>query len=329
MAVWWITVRPVAPDAVAAATAWQALAGLLRRLGAEAWWERAFVGGVAPGRQARSSADLPGDPAWVVVATGAEALVGIQVVAVMQGRVRRELDGRMRLVAVGARRWGMLHGLCVCRTGDADEDFARGFGALEADLAGTGLAGAGILRTWWWVGDILGCYGALNRQRARWLAGRHGGLDEAPVSTAVGVADNGARCRLDCLVCDRPVERRWSRTATQGSAFGYGSSFVRLSRTLLPGGPAVLVSGTAAIASDGRSQRVGDPAAQTALARRHAMTAMRSGAGSWRQGLQGAFYHASPEALHAWRSRSREPWMLEVPAIICREDLSCEIEVAG
>jgi enamine deaminase RidA (YjgF/YER057c/UK114 family) len=148
----------------------------------------------------------------------------------------------------------------------------RAIARAEHLLRQNGIAYRDVIRTWFYLADILEWYDAFNRERsARYadygllLATGDGGL--LPASTGVGGrADGGAAVVLDLLAAAGPkrqhVHTHRLTNPGQREAIHYGSAFARGVLVREPDAAVIQISGTAAIDQAGRSIRPGDVRAQ-------------------------------------------------------------------
>jgi enamine deaminase RidA (YjgF/YER057c/UK114 family) len=130
-----------------------------------------------------------------------------------------------------------------------------------------------VVRTWFYLSDILAWYPEFNRARTSIyekfgiLPGQDYGRLMLPASTGIrGDVPDGAACTLDLLAVVGPPESRPQvrqlRSPAQPEALSYGSAFSR--GALIPQSDLAMiqVSGTAAIDEQGRSLYPGDIRAQ-------------------------------------------------------------------
>ncbi len=127
---------------------------------------------------------------------------------------------------------------------------------LEALLARAGFTFDQVLRTWFFLDDILSWYGEFNRVRTRFYSER-GLLGRAPASTAVGVANEQRGALKAHLLAFRPkvdqAKVLVGDSPLQGAAFDYGSAFSRAMCLRWPEGKRLYVSGTASIDANGNT----------------------------------------------------------------------------
>jgi enamine deaminase RidA (YjgF/YER057c/UK114 family) len=130
-----------------------------------------------------------------------------------------------------------------------------------------------VVRTWFYLADILAWYPEFNRSRTAVydqfgiLPGQDNGHLRLPASTGInGAVATGAAGALDLFavvgpVASRPPVRQLSNPDQQ-DAFHYGSAFSRGALLRQPDINLIQVSGTAAINKQGRSLHPGDVRAQ-------------------------------------------------------------------
>lgn len=139
------------------------------------------------------------------------------------------------------------------------------FDNLETLLARFGFSFEDVIRTWFFLDDILSIYDTFNRVRTAFLRNR-GLLGRSPASTAVG-APNRRGCVIEGhLIAFHPAERtarfEAASSPAQSSAFDYGSAFSRALSIVGASRRRLYVSGTASIDHDGNTVHRGSMAAQ-------------------------------------------------------------------
>jgi enamine deaminase RidA (YjgF/YER057c/UK114 family) len=180
------------------------------------------------------------------------------------------------VAALGGLTWGFVGGL---ETGAEDGPHAgicRLLGLAQRELQHSGLQFRQVVRTWYYVGDILGPaadgtrYHEANRARNEFYPGKWPDLRQTPASTGIGM--KGRDVAFEGLaVADNPDARRvvWIDNPLQTPPCDYAPpgdqkaspSFSRAAAVMLPACTVVFVSGTASIrasdvvaAGDARSQ---------------------------------------------------------------------------
>jgi enamine deaminase RidA (YjgF/YER057c/UK114 family) len=140
-------------------------------------------------------------------------------------------------------------------------------------LENQGASYCDVIRTWFYLADILGWYPEFNRARTAIygrfgiLPGQGNGRLKLPASTGIrGELPTGAAGALDLLAIvgppeSRPLVKQLSNPGQQ-DAFQYGSAFSRGALIRHPDISLLQVSGTAAIDEQGQSLYAGDVRAQ-------------------------------------------------------------------
>ncbi len=204
---------------------------------------------------------------------------------------------------------------------------------MEATLRCLGLSFHNVVRTWFFLDDILDWYEAFNRVRTQFFAERQL-LGRMPASTAVGPAVEGGPGLLAGLLAVGPE----SELATvypvpspkQGSAFDYGSSFSRAMEVSWPRGKRLYVSGTASIDAVGRTLHPGNLPAQIDETFRVVGDLLASRGLCFGDVTQATCYVAQNDDGSLAKAVGCVPQGLAtLEASICREDLKFEIELVA
>jgi len=204
---------------------------------------------------------------------------------------------------------------------------------MGAALSRAGFGFGHVVRTWYFLRDILGWYEVFNGALTRYF-GDWGLLRRLPASTAVGMSTgedsvivSGALAFLPIAddVVAGPVA-----SPEQGSALDYGSSFSRAFEIAGPGERRLLVSGTASIDQAGRSLHGGATGMQVEETLRVVRELLRSRGLDMPDVTRATCYLSCPEEVGAARavagrfSLPRASW---VHATICRPELRFEVEL--
>lgn len=209
------------------------------------------------------------------------------------------------------------------------------FKTLERALAGAGMAMPDIVRTWFYIDDILSWYGGFNAVRSEFFKKRHMAGRSAPASTGVE-GENPARAALVVsALAVRPKARgaavRALPSPLQGPAPAYGSLFSRAAEISTPAYRSLFISGTASIEAGGKTIHAGDTDAQIAFTMK-VVEALLSSRGMDRSDVTRAIaYFRNAGDIPAYEryceragSPALRPLMLQ--SVICRDDLLFEIE---
>jgi enamine deaminase RidA (YjgF/YER057c/UK114 family) len=199
-----------------------------------------------------------------------------------------------------------------------------------------------VVRTWFYLSDILAWYPEFNRSRTAVygqfgiLPGQENGRLRLPASTGIsGVAPTGAAGALDLLAVVgspefRPPVRQLSNPGQQ-DAFRYGSAFSRGALILQPDFSMIQVSGTAAIDGQGQSLYPEDARAQIDCTF-DKIAALISQEGATLADIAAAcVFVKRPEDAMVYQERAAAWGLSNLPAVImvadvCRGDLLFEID---
>jgi enamine deaminase RidA (YjgF/YER057c/UK114 family) len=344
-----LTIRPAVGSAgpVDYAGLYRALARLLREERASLFAERLLVpeGETAPIATIRSEAlgDLDdGVPPTIIESPSLVGRgVGLQVQA-LRGEVdlepvRENGEPVGRLATAGARRWLRLAALTAAPTASAPEQATEVYARAARILRGQHMRMNCVARTWVWMRDILDWYDEFNAARNAFfqtegLLNSQAEVHFMPASTGIGAAPaNGLACGLEVLaISDGDISISASHAAgEQCSAFCYGSAFARAVTAPSPAGSTLLVSGTAAIDTDGVSEHPGDIEAQIDATLQHIRALIEEAGWREEQVRTATVYCKTTEVadLFAVRCGTLDWPRVELLADVCRPELLFEAEV--
>ena len=268
---------------------------------------------------------------------------GVQVHAVSDRREPAPLRlGEMvcgRTLTRKGYKYITVSGLSAPDAGDASAQARSTFEKAEFALERAGANMLSVARTWVWLGDILAWYGDFNRVRTRFFTER-GLLDgrpesaRPPASTGIGVSLAGRpHCGLDLIAIlgGRDLMRHYNASGNQRSPYEYGSAFSRATRAITPAGQTVYVSGTASIDASGKTQHIGNAAAQIKQTIANVCAVFRCMDCTDADVVQAIAYSKTRpiESLFLARSGTLAWPCVSVIADICREELLFEIEVTA
>jgi enamine deaminase RidA (YjgF/YER057c/UK114 family) len=216
------------------------------------------------------------------------------------------------------------------------EQGRRAFERMEKALELADMTFRNVVRTWFWIDDILGWYGDFNKVRTTFYE-KHGVFDHfPPASTGIG-AHNAAGTALSAeLIAMEPKRDNVTAFAVdsplQCPAPSYGSSFSRAAEISTPGYSHLFVSGTASIAANGETIHQGDVEAQIARSMEVVGAILHSRGMEWADVTRSIAYFRSGECAPAFDAYRRQNGLQDMPAIvlesvICRDELLFEIEV--
>ena len=199
-----------------------------------------------------------------------------------------------------------------------------------------------VVRTWFYLDDILSWYADFNRARTEIY--REFGLlspdgepgRKLPASTGIqGTIPSGAACALDLLAVipaeNSPPHIRQLSSPGQPEALIYGSAFSRGTLMAEPEATLVQVSGTAAIDEHGQSLHANDLRAQIDCTFEKIGTLLGQVGGSLAGVTAVSVYVKYPEHAQVYRERAIARGLRDIPAVVmvadvCRSELLFEMD---
>jgi enamine deaminase RidA (YjgF/YER057c/UK114 family) len=291
-------------------------------------------------RQALDDPELP--VAWVEGAgCGDNAIAGIQTHAIAGARVRT-LSGNGRPLA---RTWEdalathcVVNSILPTRSSATPPEQAREvFEKLQTGLAAAGMTMKDIVRTWFYLDDLLSWYGDFNRVRNDVFARNELRPSSLPASTGVGGRNPMGAALAAAAWAVRPhasaaTVLHFAPSPEQCPASSYGSAFSRAVEIGCAGFRRLLVSGTASIARDGKTEHIGDARAQIERSMQVVAAILESRRMTFADtAFATAFFkHPADAPLFAdWLARHGQQATPVVCACcdICRDNLLFEIEL--
>jgi enamine deaminase RidA (YjgF/YER057c/UK114 family) len=235
--------------------------------------------------------------------------------------------------------WITLLGLSAPDGGKGADQARLNFEAAASILREAKTDMRSVVRTWLWLGNILGWYGDFNRVRNTFfheqgLLNCHPSKVHLPASTGIGVKPAGSGlCSLDLVAAVGPegLTDYLASAGNQQSAYQYGSAFSRAATTTMPAGRTVFVSGTASIDVAGKTTHVGDSAGQIRATVDNVRAVLADGKCGDAEVVHALAYCKTPEVEKVWRKMAADvPWpCITMLADVCRDDLLFEIEATG
>ena len=199
-----------------------------------------------------------------------------------------------------------------------------------------------VVRTWFYLEDILTWYPAFNQTRTAvykelgMLPGQGNGRPKLPASTGIqGVSPSGAACTMDLLAVvgppdSRPLVRQLNSPA-QPEPLTYGSAFSRGVLIKQPDVSLIQVSGTAAIDEKGVSLYPGDVRAQIDCTFEKIAALIGPEGATLADIISACVFVKRPEDALAYHERALALGLENLPAVImvadvCRPELLFEID---
>ncbi len=207
---------------------------------------------------------------------------------------------------------------------------------IEFALRKAGMDFSHLVRTWFYLDDLLAWYDEFNEARTEFFQAR-GVFDRlVPASTGIGARNpTGAALAAGALAI-RPrhgrVHVQEVPSPLQCPATQYRSSFSRAVEVAFPDHRMLIVSGTASIAADGKSMFTDDVTRQIHLTLDVVEAILRSREMDWANTVRAVGYFRNIEDLPLFESCCRERGIAPLPlapahATVCRDDLLFEIEL--
>ena len=270
-----------------------------------------------------------------------QTVAGMQVHAVIGAKVRKEIavEGTVACVwddeaathcvlsALGPKL------LSISRPRQATQTLEN----LQAGLTRVGMTTKDVARTWFFLDDILSWYGDFNHARNDFFACCELRAGSVPASTGVSGRNPTGSALTAAAWAVRPHDRAVKlvqvvASPLQGPAPSYGSAFSRAVEIQSSGFRQLLVSGTASIAPDGRTEHVGDVRRQIELSMQVVEAILQSRQMSFADVSRATAYFKSLADVAIWEDwrAKHEPRAMPVVCAscdICRDDLLFEIEL--
>jgi enamine deaminase RidA (YjgF/YER057c/UK114 family) len=207
---------------------------------------------------------------------------------------------------------------------------------MELALGEVGMDFSHIVRTWFYLDDLLAWYDEFNAARTKFFRSRAVFDGLSPASTGIGARNLEGSALVAGGLAIRPHHERVHIeeviSPLQCSATEYRSSFSRAVEVTLPSWRLLIISGTASIAVNGTSMFLNDAVNQIHRTLDVVEAILKSRKMSWNNTTRAVGYFRDIEALPLFEACCRERGIpqlpiLPVPSTICRDDLLFEIEV--
>jgi enamine deaminase RidA (YjgF/YER057c/UK114 family) len=277
---------------------------------------------------------------WVEgVACDGGAIAGIQVFAFAGDGLRRiVLDGRVvgSVFEDDSARHCVLGGLGPVRQGlKRSAQTSVTFQRMSEALGQAGLSLADVVRTWFYLDDLLAWYGEFNEVRNLLYAGIDFRSGSSPASTGISGGNPAGTALVAGAWAVRPLNAstRIEEVASplQCPAPAYGSAFSRAMEMISKNGRRLWISGTASVAPGGQTLWPGDLAKQIDLTLDVVDAILRSRGFEFADLTRATAYFKNPadaarlsEACAARRLRPLP--LVSTGCGICRPDLLFELE---
>lgn len=275
---------------------------------------------------------------WPVTYIGGGGAGGVQTTALRGIPVQPlQVDGRV----VGTvwqepdARYCRLGGLAALGATHAAAA-GQSFVILNEMLAAADMDFTHVVRTWFYLHEILDWYGQFNDVRHEFFQG-HGVYDSLiPASTGMGCQALAGESLAGGLLAMKPLDGRAHAVALdsplQGPATAYGSSFSRANEIQTNSSRRVYVSGTASIDPDGATVHLGDTEKQVALTVDVVGAILTSRGMTWQNVTRAIAYFKRDGEYHHLPAYCAAKSLPPFPVVylqndVCRDNLLFELEV--
>ncbi|HOZ48151.1 MAG TPA: translation initiation inhibitor [Candidatus Hydrogenedentes bacterium] len=210
------------------------------------------------------------------------------------------------------------------------------FEALDTALRTAGFRFADVIRTWFYNDDILGWYKEFNDVRRDFFNRKQVFDGLVPASTGIGARNHAGAALVAGALAVRNKANNLHVVALpsplQCPALDYGSCFSRAVEIAASEYRKVLVSGTASISLDGRTEPLGDVDGQIARTFEVVEAILESREMEWHNVTRCVVYVKDTKDIPRYDAFLARRNLESLPAIVtksdvCRDDLLFEIEV--
>jgi len=278
---------------------------------------------------------------WVEgAACDGNPIAGLQAFAFSGGDVNRvELDGRIvgSVFESGAARHCVVGGLGPAQLSlSRAEQTKHTLQSVFLAFAQAGFSPADVVRTWFFLDEILSWYDEFNSARTEVYSGVKFRSGSLPASTGVGARNPAGAALAMSAWAMKPLDStaRVEEIASplQCPAPAYGSSFSRAMEISSAAGRRLLISGTASIAPGGRTLWNGNARKQIALTMEVVEAILRSRGFDFSQLTRATAYFRNRGDVRLFSEWCASRGLHSLPVIsaqcdICRDDLLFELEV--
>jgi enamine deaminase RidA (YjgF/YER057c/UK114 family) len=207
---------------------------------------------------------------------------------------------------------------------------------IEVALGEVGMDFSHIVRTWFYLDDLLAWYDEFNAARTKFFRSRAVFDRLIPASTGIGARNPAGSALVAGVLAVRPRHERVHIeevvSPLQCSATEYRSSFSRAVELTFPSWRLLIISGTASIAANGTSMFVDDTVKQIHRTLDVVEAILKSRKMGWSNTTRAVGYFRDIKALPVFEACCRERGIPQLPILpahstICRDDLLFEIEV--
>jgi len=207
---------------------------------------------------------------------------------------------------------------------------------IEIALKNAGMDFSHLVRTWFYLDNLLAWYDEFNVARTEFFHDRGVFNRLVPASTGIGASNPAGAALAAGALAIRPrhgrVDVQEISSPLQCSAIDYRSSFSRAVEVAFPDRRMLIVSGTASIAPEGQSLFINDVTRQIHLTLDVVEAIFKSRGMDWKNTVRAVGYFRDIEDLPIFERCCRDRGIAPLPlvpvhATVCRDDLLFEIEL--
>jgi enamine deaminase RidA (YjgF/YER057c/UK114 family) len=207
---------------------------------------------------------------------------------------------------------------------------------IELALREAGMDFSHVVRTWFYLDDLLAWYDEFNVARTEFFESRGIFNRLVPASTGIGARNPAGMALAAGALAIRPrhghVHTQEVPSPLQCAATEYRSSFSRAVEVAFPDRRMLIISGTASIAPEGKSLFTNDVAKQIHLTLDVVEAILQSRQMDWKNTVRAVCYFRNIEDLPVFEKCCRDRGITHLPmvpahATVCRDDLMFEIEL--
>jgi enamine deaminase RidA (YjgF/YER057c/UK114 family) len=269
---------------------------------------------------------------------GGQSVAGFQVHAFTGDVLRIVFDGHFvgSVFTDGGARQCLLGGLTPPDTTLVrPEQTRRMLENIQPILAEAGFELADLVRTWFFLEDILSWYDDFNRARTAIYSGVKFRTGSLPASTGVGARNPAGAALALAAWAFRPIDQdsyaEEVASPLQCPAPAYGSSFSRAMEISTNTGRRLFISGTASIAPGGKTLWVDDVRRQVELTMDVVEAMLRARGFSFHDLARATAYFRHPADAPVFAEWLAANQLTKIPIVstqcdVCRDDLLFELE---
>ncbi|MGA7838225.1 MAG: hypothetical protein WB996_09675 [Ignavibacteriaceae bacterium] len=210
------------------------------------------------------------------------------------------------------------------------------FHLIESTLEKVNMNFTNVVRTWFYLDDLLNWYREFNIERTNYFNSRNVFNTLIPASTGIGVANIDSRHLLSAAFAVKPKSGRVKIKAVpsplQCPAVDYKSSFSRAVEIEHPNYTNLIISGSASIDLDGQSTNIGDTYKQIELTMDVVYGILNSRGMNWGNVTKAIAYFKNRNDIEYYYNYCDRNNILSMPLVmieadVCRQELLFEIEM--